>query len=260
MKPFKRFGAFLLVLSLALGLSVPVSAAVEDTGFSDVDAGAWYAEAVMYCREHDLMAGTGNNQFDPESGLTRAMLVTVLWRQAGSPVVNYLLQFDDVPEGQWYAEAVRWSASEQLILGYGDGRFGTDDLITQAQLNIIMGKYTDRLITQDLPGFAGGNDPVTRAQTAAVMLALSQAQNNSTPSEGTKVLIAYFSATNNTEGIANHLDAILDADIYEITPETPYTSADLNYTTPTAAPTANRTMPAPAPLFPAVWTTWNSTM
>ena len=51
------------------------------------------------------------------------------------------------------------------------------------------------------------------------------------PSEGAKVLIAYFSATNNTEGIANHLDAILDADLYEITPETPYTAADLNYNT-----------------------------
>ena len=49
------------------------------------------------------------------------------------------------------------------------------------------------------------------------------------PSEGNKVLIAYFSATNNTENIANHLDAILDADLYEITPETPYTSSDLNY-------------------------------
>ena len=47
MKPFKRFGAFLLALSLALGLSVPALAAVDDTGFSDVDADAWYAEAVM---------------------------------------------------------------------------------------------------------------------------------------------------------------------------------------------------------------------
>ena len=233
MKNLKYFGALFLSLVFMLFLAVPAFAAVDDTGFSDVDANVWYAEAVTYCREHNLMSGIGNHQFAPESSLTRAMLVTVLWRQAGSPAVNYLMQFSDVPEGRWYSEAVRWAASEQLVLGYGDGRFGTEDNITQAQLNIIMGKYTDQLVTQDIPGFAGGNAPVTRAQTAAVMLNLSKLPGNSTPDseEGAKVLIAYFSATNNTEGIANHLDAILNAELYEITPEQPYTSADLNYDT-----------------------------
>lgn len=55
-----------------------------------------------------------------------------------------------------------------------------------------------------------------------------------TDSSGKKILIAYFSATNNTEGIANHLKEILDADLYEIVPETPYTSADLNYGDPSS--------------------------
>ena len=92
MKHMKQFGALFLSLALAFALAVPAFAAVDDTGFSDVDANAWYAEAVTYCREHDLMAGVGNHQFAPESSLTRAMLVTVLWRQAGSLVVNYLMQ------------------------------------------------------------------------------------------------------------------------------------------------------------------------
>lgn len=231
MKHMKQFGALFLSLALAFALTALAFATVEDTGFSDVAADAWYAEAVTYCREHGLMAGVGSHQFAPESSLTRAMLVTVLWRQAGSPVVNYLMQFSDVPEGRWYSEAVRWSASERLIVGYGDGRFGTNDNITQAHLNIILNKYTDRPITESIPGFTGGNTPVTRAQTAQVMWNLAQIQNEPAPSEGTKVLIAYFSATNNTEGIANHLKAILDADLYEIVPETPYTSADLNYNT-----------------------------
>ncbi len=51
MKNLKRIGTWLLALTLALSLAVPAFAAVEDTGFSDVDANAWYAEAVMYCRE-----------------------------------------------------------------------------------------------------------------------------------------------------------------------------------------------------------------
>ena len=231
MKNLRRFGVLFLTLVLALGLAVPALSAVGDTGFSDVDANAWYAEAVTYCREHSLMAGIGDDQFAPESSLTRAMLVTVLWRQADSPVVNYLMRFSDVPEDQWYSEAVRWAASERLVLGYGDGRFGTEDAITQAQLNIIMGQYTDQPVTRDIPGFTGGSEPVTRAQTAAVMLNLSKLQSTPVTGAETRILIAYFSATNNTEGIANHLNAILDADLYEIVPEQPYTSADLNYNT-----------------------------
>ena len=76
----KRLSALLMTAVLILSLSVTAFAAVEDTGFSDVDANAWYAEAVIYCREHNLMAGTGNNQFAPESNLTRAQLATVLYR------------------------------------------------------------------------------------------------------------------------------------------------------------------------------------
>ena len=59
MRNLKRLGALFLTLALTFTLAVPVFAAVDDTGFSDVDADAWYAEAVMYCREHNLMAGIG---------------------------------------------------------------------------------------------------------------------------------------------------------------------------------------------------------
>ncbi len=87
----------------------------QTDGFTDVPSDAWYAGAVQYCRENGLMAGTSDTTFAPEATLTRAMLVTILWRQAEKPVVNYLMQFSDVPEGQWYSEAVRWAASETLV-------------------------------------------------------------------------------------------------------------------------------------------------
>ena len=87
------------------------SAAQPVEAFTDVPSDAWYAEAVQYCQGKGLMAGTSNTTFAPEATLTRAMLVTILWRQAEKPVVNYLMQFSDVPEGQWYSEAVRWAAS-----------------------------------------------------------------------------------------------------------------------------------------------------
>ncbi len=131
MNNLKRIGTLLLSLVLALSLAVPVFAAVEDTGFSDVDAHAWYAEAVIYCREHNLMAGTGNNQFAPESNLTRAQLATVLYRIEGTPVVTGTDAFTDAPDGAWYGDAVLWASQQELIGGYGGGLFGPDDPITR---------------------------------------------------------------------------------------------------------------------------------
>ena len=185
----KRLGTMLLSLTMVFSLIPPACAATSDTGFSDVDSNAWYAAAVIYCREHDLMAGVGDNQFAPDSTLTRAMLATVLWRQAGSPTVDYLLQFNDVPEGQWYSEAIRWAASEGLIHGYGDGRFGTNDSITQQQLDIILINYLGRTLTQDIPGFDGSSAVTTRAQVAAVLLRLAQNQQSSSVASDHLVMI-----------------------------------------------------------------------
>ena len=144
------------------------------TAFADVPADAWYAEAVSYCQQNGIMSGTSATTFAPEAPLTRAMLVTILWRQAEKPVVNYLMQFSDVPEGQWYSEAVRWAASEKLVAGYGDGRFGTNDPITQEQLNLIFQRYTGQPVTKDIPDFDGSSKPATRAQAAMAVMNLAQ--------------------------------------------------------------------------------------
>ena len=144
------------------------------TAFADVSADAWYAEAVAYCQQNGIMSGTTDTTFAPETTLTRAMLVTILWRQAEKPVVNYLMQFSDVPEGQWHSDAVRWAASEKLVAGYGDGRFGINDPITQEQLNLIFQRYTGQTVTGDIPGFDGSSKPVTRAQAAMAVMNFAQ--------------------------------------------------------------------------------------
>ncbi len=141
MKNLKRVRVLLLSLALALSLAVPSCAAVEDTGFSDVDAGAWYAEAVTYCREHSLMAGTGNNQFAPESDLTRAQLATVLYRIKGTPAVTGTDAFTDTPDGAWYGDAVLWASQQGLVSGYGGGLFGPDDPVTREQMTTIFWRY-----------------------------------------------------------------------------------------------------------------------
>lgn len=113
MKNWKRIVTLILALAMALALSAPGFAA--GAGYSDVAPDAWYAGAVDYVTEHKLMGSVGNGRFAPSGDTSLAMLVTTLWRMEGEPVVNYLMQFSDVPGGAWYTEAVRWAASEQIV-------------------------------------------------------------------------------------------------------------------------------------------------
>ena len=84
--------------------------------FTDVPATHWAAGAVEFVTSQGLLQGTGTSTFAPGQPMTRAMLVTALWREAGSPVVNYAMDFDDVDEDQWYTEAVRWAVSKGCLL------------------------------------------------------------------------------------------------------------------------------------------------
>lgn len=113
----------------------------EHLPFTDVPEDAWYAEAVRYVYEHGLMAGTSGSAFSPEGATTRGQIVTILWRMAGSPVVNYAMDFEDVDPAAYYGEAIRWAASEGIVGGYGNGLFGTNDPITREQLATMLWRY-----------------------------------------------------------------------------------------------------------------------
>lgn len=131
--------------------------------FHDVDEDAWYAEAVQYVQENGLMTGTGPAVFAPDATSSRSMVVTTLWRLEGSPVVNYAMDFTDVAEGSWYAEAVRWAASEDIAGGYGGSSFGPSDTITREQLAVMLYRYAqeqgcDVTASADLSGFSDVND------------------------------------------------------------------------------------------------------
>ena len=108
--------------------------------FTDVPEGAWYADAAAYVYEHGLMAGTSATTFAPDVTTSRSMIATILWRMAGGPVVNYAMNFADVPQDQWYSEAIRWAASEGIASGYGN-TFGTHDPITREQLAVMLYQF-----------------------------------------------------------------------------------------------------------------------
>ena len=109
--------------------------------FTDATPTAWYHDGVHYCVENGLMVGTSTTTFAPDMPTSRAMVATILWRQAGSPVVNYALQYEDVEPETWYTEAVRWATSEGVVQGYGNGSFGPNDPITREQLATMLWRY-----------------------------------------------------------------------------------------------------------------------
>ncbi len=115
----------------------------ENTFFTDVNESDWYFDDVKFVSENGLMVGTTDNGtvFSPDGTLTRAMLVTMLWRMAGSPTVEADIPYTDVSADTWYSEAVRWAASADVILGYGDGTFGPEDILTREQLAVILYRY-----------------------------------------------------------------------------------------------------------------------
>jgi hypothetical protein len=131
----------------AVTITATFAAARHDcTGeaFSDVDTDEWYHEAVDYALESGLMSGYGDGTFGPENDLTRAMLVQILYNREENPAVEVQLDFTDVPENAWYAQAVRWAVSEGIVEGYGNGRFGPNDKITRQDLAVMLWRYAGR--------------------------------------------------------------------------------------------------------------------
>ena len=121
-------------------------AAEEPLPFSDVADSAWYTQAVAYVYRQGLMSGTAQDQFSPDLTTNRAMLVTILYRLAGSPGVDGGSAFTDVSGGDWFASGVAWASANGIVTGYGDGRFGPNDPITREQMAAILYRYA---------GFAG---------------------------------------------------------------------------------------------------------
>lgn len=113
-----------------------------DSGFQDVDAKAWYAQAVRFVKEKALMQGVSSSEFKPNAAVTRGMVMTILYRLEKEPKPKQEGEdFSDVPSAAYYANPIKWASSEKLVLGFGDGTFRPNAEITREQLAHILANY-----------------------------------------------------------------------------------------------------------------------
>ena len=104
-----------------------------DHGFNDVPAGAFYEEAVAWARAQGITTGTSSTTFSPNDSVTRAQLVTLLWRREGSPGATAGFDFLDVPSGRYFTPAVGWAKATGVTNGTSPTTFAPDDAVTRGQ-------------------------------------------------------------------------------------------------------------------------------
>ena len=182
----------------------PGAVQADSPAFSDVEASAWYHQAVTYVAQNGVMTGTGNNSFTPNLVMSRAMAAQVLYNLAGRPEAPAQASYCDVPADSWFAPAVQWVTSTGLMKGYSPQQFAPNDPLTREQLAAILHRHTlsqglHPRISLDLSAFADSSQvsawavdgmtwalehglfyglgggilaprrPATRAETAAVL-------------------------------------------------------------------------------------------
>lgn len=142
----KRFrtltGVLLSVLLMVTMIPIlPVSAA--SSSFRDVDASDWYSDSVQYVNEKEWMFGTSEDTFEPQTTITRAMIVTILHRMEGEPPAAPS-GFKDVPTDTWFTNSVAWAAADGIVNGYSDQIFAPSDDVTREQIAAIIFRYAEK--------------------------------------------------------------------------------------------------------------------
>ena len=263
MKFLKRFSLFLLVAALLVSM---IPSAFAANSFTDVRSNDWFSDAVSYVQERGLMSGTSATRFSPNAQTSRAMLATILYRAAGQPETTGQSSFVDVLASDYFSDAVAWASENGIVTGYSRTRFGSDDPVSREQIATLLWRYAGSPSADSTQSFADQNqisdyarsavnwarangivsgrpgnrfDPAasaTRAEVATILRNfLSQQPNADTPetpsqATGSKTLVVYFSASGSTKAVAETLADELNADLFELVPQEPYSSDDLNWT------------------------------
>lgn len=126
-----------------------------DVHFDDVPEGAWYYDEVMTAAQLGLINGMGNGKFQPNTNITRGMLVTLLYRMAGEPATTGKNPFEDVAAGRYYTDAVKWASKEKIVNGMTATTFQPDTPITREQMATMLHRFARYC---EMPGTQVGQD------------------------------------------------------------------------------------------------------
>lgn len=143
---------------------------VMSNPFTDVKSTDWFYDAVNYVYSEGIMNGTSVYMFSPNNATSRGMLVTILWRLAGQPVVTGT-SFSDVSSSAYYYYAVLWASKYGIVDGLGNNMFGPDQAITREQFAVILYRYAQHCgystsANSTLVGYADSNKISSYALTA----------------------------------------------------------------------------------------------
>ena len=136
----RRWTTLACALCLCAGLALPAAAAGN---FVDVPAGAWYEAQVYEAAEKGYMTGVDSTHFHPLDNVTRATVVTVLWRMEGKSAASAPSGFSDVAAGDWYAQSIAWAKEKGIADGNGKGGFDPDKNVTRQELAVLLTRYDE---------------------------------------------------------------------------------------------------------------------
>ena len=125
--------------------------------FRDVTESDWFYDDVVYAYENGLFSGTSDTTFSPNASMTRAMLVTVLYRLEGQPTVSGRSGFSDVKLNSYYEDAVTWAADNGIVNGTGATTFSPNTNVTREQMAVLLYGYTEKYAPAYLGGAASLN-------------------------------------------------------------------------------------------------------
>ena len=136
--------------------------------YRDLAETSWYRESVEFMLEKGYMNGVAADRFDPEGKVSRAQLVTILYRAAGEPAITGRVGFTDVEYGSWYDKAVTWSSFAGVVTGVGENRFAPQQNITREQLAVMLYRYSGSPAVrgEHLAGFSDAASISSYAKTA----------------------------------------------------------------------------------------------
>ena len=180
----------------------------ETTGqssFADVLARDYFANAVAWASENNIVTGYSRTRFGSNDPVSREQIATLLWRYAGSPSAGSAQNFSDRNQiSDYAADAVNWARANGIVNGRPGNRFDPKANATRAEVATILRNFLSQQSNPDTP------EPPTTTSS--------------------KTLVVYFSASGSTKAVAETIADELDADIFELVPTQPYSSDDLNWT------------------------------